>query len=147
MKDNTKHIIARLKQQPRQGMPDDPGLLDAYKKGLEAATSETNIFLGGLGKLSDVLKTQGEEYIKLVNKMSQYEEANKSLQDAFGLNIGNAAEMGATLDGLSKKFGVGGGKLRKYQADLKGLIGGFAGVTKNIGGSLQPLLRLSLIHI
>jgi hypothetical protein len=141
MKDNTKHIIARLKQQPRQGLPDDPGLLDAYGKGLEAATSKTNVFLGGLGQVSATLKDQGEKYIGLVNKMSQYEEANKSLQETFGLNIGQAAEMGATLDNLAKSFGVGGAKLRKYQGDLKGLIGGFAGVTKNIGGSLQPLLR------
>lgn len=145
MKDSTKHIIARLKQQPRQGLPDDPSLLDAYNQGITTATSETNIFLGGLGKLSDVLRTQGEEYIKLVNKMSQYEEANKSLQKTFGLNIGQAAEMGATLDGLGKKFGVGSGKLRKYQSDLKGLIGGFAGVTKNIGSTIQPLLRTQTI--
>lgn len=143
MRNIPQHIIDRLKQQPRQGT--DPSLLDAYADGIKAATSEANVFMGGLGKLTSVLKEQGEAFIELANKQSFYQEANKDLQKSFGLNVGEAAEMGATLDQLAKKMGVGGMKLRAYQANLKGLIGGFAGVSSEIGGALQPLLRAQTI--
>lgn len=143
MRNIPQHIIDRLKQQPRQGT--DPSLLDAYADGIKAATSEANVFMGGLGKLTSVLKEQGEAFIELANKQNFYQEANKDLQKSFGLNVGEAAEMGATLDQLAKKMGVGGMKLRAYQANLKGLVGGFAGVTSKIGSTLQPLLRAQTI--
>lgn len=139
---NNSHLIARLKQQPRLGATPtpDPSLLQAYTDGLKTATSEANITMGAFGKLTSIMQEQGEAFIKLVNAQNFYQTANAGLQKSFGINAGQAAEMGQTLDGLAESMGVGGMKLRAYQTNLKGLIGGFAGVTKNIAGSLKPLL-------
>jgi hypothetical protein len=145
MRNVPQHITDRLKQQPRQGADPTTDLLGAYKDGLDASMSSANVFIGGLSKISAGIKQQGEEFIKLINAQNSYQEANAGLQKSFGMNAGEAAEMGATLDTLAKKMGVGGGKLRAYQANLKGLVGGFAGVTSKIGSTLQPLLRAQTI--
>jgi hypothetical protein len=98
MKDNTKHIIARLKRQPRQGLPDTPNMFDAYTRGVADMTSEANTTIGITGKLTDTVRENAEAFLTAANKMNWYEEANKNLQKSYGLSIGKAAEFGFELD-------------------------------------------------
>jgi hypothetical protein len=147
MKDNTKHIIARLKQQPRQGMADNQNMIDAYKQGLADMTSEANKTIGITGKLTDTVRANAEAFLTAANKMNWYEEANKSLQKSYGLSIGKAAEFGFELDSLAEKFGVGGGELRKYQMQLKSVVGGFTVLSKNMktSGYVKTLINTQKI--
>jgi hypothetical protein len=130
MSNNNLHIIQRLKQQPKQGgIWDD--LANAYGNMADATTGLTNsnnILIGGLGKVNAEIRNLADNYSAAVSKTNFLEEANKGLQQSFGLNIENATVLGAELDNMSKSLGVGGNKLRKYRQDLKALIGGFAGV-------------------
>lgn len=141
-----KESILRLKQLPRQGAEPELGdLLGAYSDGIKVATSDANVFMAGLGKLTATIKEQGDAFIKLVNAQNFYQQANAGLQKSFGLNTGQAAEMGEALDGLAKSMGVGGMKLRAYQTSLKGLVGSYASVTDKINGSLKPLLAAQTV--
>jgi hypothetical protein len=130
MSNNNLHIIQRLKQQPKQGgIWDD--LANAYNNMGDATTGLTNsnnILIGGLGKVNAEIRDLADNYSAAVSKTNFLEEANKGLQQSFGLNIENATVLGAELDNMSKSLGVGGNKLRKYRQDLKALVGGFAGV-------------------
>jgi hypothetical protein len=130
MSNNNLHIIQRLKQQPKQGgIWDD--LANAYGNMRDATTgltNDNNILIGGLGKVNAEIRNLADNYSAAVSKTNFLEEANKGLQQSFGLNIENATVLGAELDNMSKSLGVGGNKLRKYRQDLKALVGGFAGV-------------------
>jgi hypothetical protein len=130
MSNNNLHIIQRLKQQPKQGgiwddLANAYGNMDAATTGL---TNSNNILIGGLGKVNAEIRNLADNYSAAVSKTNFLEEANKGLQQSFGLNIENATVLGAELDNMSKSLGVGGNKLRKYRQDLKALVGGFAGV-------------------
>lgn len=147
MSNNNLHIIQRLKQQPKQG-----GLWDdLIRAGNDMSTATTgltnsnNVLIGGLGKVNAEIRNLAENYAEAINKTKWLEDANKGLQQAFGLNIENSTVLGAELDNMSKSLGVGGNKLRKYRQDLKALIGGFAGVKNAAETSQQFLYRTQTV--
>jgi hypothetical protein len=130
MSKNNLHIIHKLKQTPKQGNIWDD-LVDGLEnsgKATDGLTNSNNQLIGGLGKVSSEIRKLADNYSDAINKTKWLEDANKGLQETFGLSIEDATRLGAELDNMSKSLGVGGNKLRKYRQDLKGLIGGFAGV-------------------
>ena len=141
MSNNNLHIIQRLKQQPKQGgIWDD--LVRTYgnmSTATDGIINDNNKLIGGLGKVNAEIKTLADNYSKAINKTKWLEDANKGLQQSFGLSIENATVLGAELDNMSDSLGVGGNKLRKYRQDLKALIGGFAGA-KNAAETTQKFL-------
>lgn len=147
MSNNNLHIIQRLKQQPKQGgIWDD--LVNTYSNMSSATsglTNENNQLIGGLGKVNAEIRNLADNYSAAINKTKWLEDANKGLQQSFGLSIENATVLGAELDNMSKTLGVGGNKLRKYRQDLKALIGGFAGVKNAAETSQQFLYRTQTV--
>lgn len=147
MSNNNLHIIQRLKQQPKQGgIWDD--LVNTYSNMSSATsglTNDNNVLIGGLGKVNAEIRNLADNYSAAINKTKWLEDANKGLQQSFGLSIENATVLGAELDNMSKTLGVGGNKLRKYRQDLKALIGGFAGVKNAAETSQQFLYRTQTV--
>lgn len=147
MSNNNLHIIQRLKQQPKQGgIWDD--LVNTYSNMSSAQsglTNSNNILIGGLGKVNAEIRNLADNYSAAINKTKWLEDANKGLQQSFGLSIENSTVLGAELDNMSKTLGVGGNKLRKYRQDLKALIGGFAGVKNAAETSQQFLYRTQTV--
>lgn len=143
MKNINLHIIQRLKQQPMQSK-EPKGLLDQYGEFLDAYKDVDNSTIAGLLKIQNVIAETSNIVQTLTANTGKLEEANKSLQDQFGLNIKDSTRMGANLDTLAKSFGVGGGKMRQYAASLKSLVGGYAGafsMTNDQALKLQERLK------
>lgn len=147
MSKNNLHIIHKLKQTPKQGNIWDD-LVDGLEnsgKATKGLVNENNQLIGGLGKVSSEIRQLAANYSEAINKTKWLEEANKGLQESFGLSIEDATRLGAELDNMSKSLGVGGNKLRKYRQDLKGLIGGFAGVAGAAENSQKYLYQTQTI--
>ena len=128
MRNTDLHIIQQLKQQPKQSAKKAPQSITSAGAGfLKEVTGDDNSTIAGLLKIQNVIADTAGIVSKLTSATNALEEANKSLQDQFGLNIEDSTRMGASLDQLSKELGVGGGKLRAYAISLKSLVGGYAG--------------------
>jgi hypothetical protein len=128
MRNTDLHIIQQLKQQPKQSAKKAPQSITSAGAGfLKEVTGDDNSTIAGLLKIQNVIADTAAIVTKLTSATNALEEANKSLQDQFGLNIEDSTRMGASLDQLSKELGVGGGKLRAYAISLKSLVGGYAG--------------------
>lgn len=149
MRNTDLHIIQQLKQQPKQSAKKAPKSITSAGAGfLEAVTGDENSTIAGLLKIQNVIADTAGIVSNLTSATNALEEANKSLQDQFGLNIEDSTRMGASLDQLSKELGVGGGKLRAYATSLKSLVGGYAGAfsqatekAKELQQKLAPMLK------
>jgi len=117
------HLVTRLKQQPRLGMPDDilketqkslQALFETYKLGAEDVARED-----AFGYLADKAQTA----YKQINVL---EERNRSLAESFNVNTGRAATLGFEFDKLGQKLGVNSDKLKQYAGELKSLLPGQA---------------------
>jgi hypothetical protein len=153
MRNTDLHIIQQLKQQPKQSAKKAPQSITSAGAGfLKEVTGDDNSTIAGLLKIQNVIADTAGIVSKLTSATNALEEANKSLQDQFGLNIEDSTRMGASLDQLSKELGVGGGKLRAYAISLKSLVGGYAGAfiqatqqAKELQKKLAPMLKTQSI--
>lgn len=146
MRNTNLHIIQQLKQQPKQSKKEKPstGLIGDVTNFINEFLGDDNSTIASLLKIQNVIGDVGKAVANLAKQTNQLEEANKSLQDQFGLNIKDSTKMGAELDQLGKQFQVGGGKLRKYIGDLKGLIGGYAGAFSQTGTKMNKQIETML---
>jgi len=153
MRNTDLHIIQQLKQQPKQSAKKAPKSITSAGAGfLDAVSGDENSTIAGLLKIQNVIADTAGIVSNLTSATNALEEANKSLQDQFGLNIEDSTRMGASLDQLSKELGVGGGKLRAYAISLKSLVGGYAGAfiqatqqAKELQKKLAPMLKTQSI--
>jgi hypothetical protein len=138
MLDIQHHIIARLKQQPKQGMPPKKPTkaeLGGFKSGIDAAADSIEMLansnamlLNGTGILITEMQKLGEYYRSTAQSALFLEDRNKDLAESFGMSINQATRLGGVLDKNAKNFKIGGDALRRYTQNLKGLIGNFATV-------------------
>lgn len=137
MRQSIKHIISKSKMQPRIGSAIDD-IQSANK-------NDYNNTIVAITELLAKSREYGVELQKLASQSNQLEEANRGLQETFGMNIESSTLFGARLDSISKQMGVGGANLRKYTGDLKGLIGSFAGSDKILSTYGKTLLRSTTV--
>lgn len=128
------HIIRRLKQQPRLGMPatDPNDALQGFNDILKTIGTQSAITTRGLQAVIGGMQTMVEQVREATANLLMFEDRNKDLADTLGMTINNATRLGGVLDAQAKSFGVGGAKLRSYAKNLQGLIGNFATMNRLI---------------
>lgn len=98
-------------------------------KDFNASTGATQMGINAITTATDRVAQAFQNYQQ---KASILETRNKDLINTFGLNIKQAAEFGASLDGLSEELLIGGEAARKYTKNLAGLQNGFLYVKKEV---------------
>jgi len=128
------HIIRRLKQQPRLGMPatDPNNALKGFNDILNTIGTQSAITTRGLQAVIGGMQAMVEQVRAATADLLMFEDRNKDLADTLGMTINNATRLGGVLDAQAKSFGVGGAKLRSYAKNLQGLIGNFATMNRLI---------------
>lgn len=128
------HIIQRLKQQPRLGMPtpDPSDALKGFNDILKTIDSTSAVTTRGLQAVIGGMQAMVDQVRAATADLLMFEDRNKDLADTLGMTINNATRLGGVLDAQAKSFGVGGAKLRSYAKNLQGLIGNFATMNKLI---------------
>jgi hypothetical protein len=141
MLDPQHHIILRLKQLPRLGLPAGDEFkslkdaMDGVVASGEGLVNKNSKLLTGAGMLTNAMQKLAGEYKAAANEVSWLEDRNKDLAESFGMSITEATRLGGVLDANAKNFKIGGDQLRKYTQNLKGLIGGFATVNDLISNN------------
>jgi hypothetical protein len=156
MIDNTKHIINRLKLQPRHGAKkkvgddtnwttratdlvnslqdmSDIGAFDDIGKlatAFEDLTTGQAAAATGLQKLIGIQQQFGEIATKLTDQITKLEQRNKKLNKTFGMSIEQSAEFGQNMDLLAAKFKIGGTNARRYATELNKLTAGYIASSK-----------------
>ena len=153
MLDTNKHIISRLKLQPRHGAggTGTTGLGDAndLRNEIQAITDIggfdnidklgklfNNVTEGaaatatGIQKLIGLQQTFGTIVTKLTDQITKLEQRNKELNKSFGMSIEQSADFGQNMDILSSKFKFGGMAARRYAVDLNKLTTGYIASSK-----------------
>lgn len=126
------HIIRRLKQQPRLGMPDPNDALKGFNDILNTIGTQSAVTARGLQAVIGGMQAMVEQVREATADLLMFEDRNKDLADTLGMTINNATRLGGVLDAQAKSFGVGGAKLRSYAKNLQGLIGNFATMNRLI---------------
>jgi len=142
MNKTPSHIIQKLKQQPKQGMPgfwDDlvnaggKGI-DAAAAGIEAVGNQANQAVLGIGLLSTSAETLALKFRDAAKQTAMFENESADLAKTFGINIVEAQNLNVALDKIAGSFQGGSKYLRTYVSNLKGLTGGFAANEKFLSG-------------
>ena len=125
-----------LKQQIQTELGFDPG---EFVPGLDEAiklSDKLNNSFGDLALSSNSLiqqfRRQSKGVIELSKVYTIFEQRNKELNKAFGINTKSAVGLGKTYDTLAKDFGVSGQATRKYGQELNKLL---PGLQKTVAGS------------
>jgi hypothetical protein len=121
---NTLHIIHRLKQQPKQGMP-TPDPNDAAGM-LKSMLGDNALIVRGAQQVAATMEELADKVYKVADGTRYLEDRNADLSKSLGISINAATKLGGMIDKNAKSFGVGGAKLRQYIGNLKSLIGSFA---------------------
>ena len=127
MNDRSK-LIARLKQQPRQGS----NALDELQKTINGIYDSFET--GG----KDVVRASGftaltDAVIGTYEKLNVLEQRNRKVAEGFGVSTGRAAQLSQKFDQLGISIGVNTDKLKQYAVELKKLFPGQAAYLANGG--------------
>ena len=127
MNDRSK-LIARLKQQPRQGS----NALDELQKAINSIYKSFET--GG----QDVVRASGfkaltDAVIGTYEKLNVLEQRNRKVAEGFGVSTGRAAQLSQKFDQLGISIGVNTDKLKQYAVELKKLFPGQAAYLANGG--------------
>lgn len=125
---NQIHLIARLKQQPRQGA-DAFEILSKQAKDLYATFAK-----GG----DDIVRASGfnmltDAVIGAYEKVNILEKQNRKLSESFGVTTMRAAQLSKQFDTVGIKLGVNTDKLKTYAGELKKLFPGQAAYLAKAG--------------
>ena len=136
---NQIHLIARLKQQPRQGGGGDNAftiLTDQAKELYKqfAIGGQDIVRVSGFNMLSDAVTTAYEN----VNIL---EKRNRKLSESFGVTTMRAAQLSEQFDKVGIKLGVNTDKLKTYAGELKKLFPGQAAYLANAGKFGKTILK------
>ena len=169
MIDNTKHIIARLKLQPRHGakkvsdIPDDAAdalgefdtaftrmttsglsltsvLSDVYDS-LNQLQTGTVASVTGLQKLIGVYQQFSKIVTDQTDQITKLFQRNNELGKSFGLSTKAAQRYGFQLDQIAGSLEYGRANTEQYVKNLKGLLGVQALNIKNDGKFGTSLLK------
>jgi len=121
MTDRSK-LIARLKQQPKQGADPFNDFKDTLKDIFEVYKTQ-----GKDAIRSKVFGTINKEVTDLYNELSILEQRNRGIQSSFQVSTKRAAELSQQFDGLAAKVGLTSAKFNSYVANLQKV---FVGNTK-----------------
>lgn len=121
-------LIARLKQQPRQGS----NALDELRKAIDGVYESFST--GG----ADVVRASGfkiltDTVIETYEKLNVLEQRNRKVAEGFGVSTGRAAQLSQKFDQLGISIGVNTDKLKQYAVELKKLFPGQAAYLSNSG--------------
>ena len=136
---NQIHLIARLKQQPRQGGGGDNAftiLTDQAKELYKqfAIGGQDIVRASGFNMLSDAVTTAYEN----VNIL---EKRNRKLSESFGVTTMRAAQLSEQFDKVGIKLGVNTDKLKIYAGELKKLFPGQAAYLAKAGAFGKTILK------
>lgn len=125
---NQIHLIARLKQQPRQGA-DAFEILSKQAKDLYATFAK-----GG----DDIVRASGfnmltDAVIGAYEKVNILEKQNRKLSESFGVTTMRAAQLSKQFDTVGINLGVNTDKLKTYAGELKKLFPGQAAYLAKAG--------------
>jgi plasmid maintenance system antidote protein VapI len=125
-----------LKQQLEEELGFDlgefvPGLQEAIKLSNKLDDSFGDLALSS-NSLIQQFRRQAKGVIELSKVYTIFEQRNKELNKAFGINTKSAVGLGKTYDTLAKDFGVSGQATRKYGQELNKLL---PGLQKTVAGS------------
>lgn len=143
MRQSTRDIILRAKQQPRHGtgpLNSIDAALTQLVDSVSLYTGATNQAINVAGKLTDSFDKVTTAAQTNVNQMLWLEKRNQSLQKAFMMTRKDAAAFGQTIDKVSKDLKFGGQTMRAYVENLKGVAKGFAGSEKFIASGFGKQL-------
>jgi hypothetical protein len=129
---NQLQLIAKLKQQPKQGRG-VPTAFDLLKQ--QAEDLYETFKVGG----KDVVRASGfallgDAVIGAYEKVNILEKQNRKLSESFGVNTHRAAQLSVTFDKLGLALGVNTDKLKIYAGELKKLFPGQAAYLQNAKG-------------
>ena len=125
---NQIHLIARLKQQPRQGA-DAFEILSKQAKDLYATFAKGGddiVRASGFKMLTDAV-TDAYEKVNILEKQ------NRKLSESFGVTTMRAAQLSQQFDKVGISLGVNTDKLKTYAGELKKLFPGQAAYLANAG--------------
>jgi len=127
---NQIHLIARLKQQPRQGA--EPSAFDILSK--QAKDLYATFAKGG----DDIVRASGfnmltDAVIGAYEKVNILEKQNRKLSESFGVTTMRAAQLSKQFDTVGIKLGVNTDKLKTYAGELKKLFPGQAAYLAKAG--------------
>ena len=108
-----------------------PGLEEAIKLSDKLDDQFGDLALSS-NNLIQQFRRQAKGVIELSKVYTIFEQRNKELNKAFGINTKSAVGLGKTYDTLAKDFGVSGQATRKYGQDLNKLL---PGLQKTVAGS------------
>jgi transcriptional regulator with XRE-family HTH domain len=138
-------LLRHLKTLPRQGQgggggggDDDPlnKAEEAYKKAkkkAEDAAKDIESTINGIAGATEQAAAQfnqaltgafGNAIIEVTKRFTFLEERNRSLNDSLGIASKLSADLGATLDTVTKKLSVGGDTARKLAISLNSVAEG-----------------------
>jgi hypothetical protein len=137
---NQIHLIARLKQQPRQGASGDANAFTLLIK--QAKELYTTFAVGG----KDIARASGfkqvtEAVTGAYEKVNILEKQNRKLSESFGVTTMRAAQLSEQFDKVGISLGVNTDKLKTYAGELKKLFPGQAAYLAKAGEFGKTILK------
>jgi hypothetical protein len=135
---NQIHLIARLKQQPRQG--GEPSAFEILSK--QAKDLYATFAKGG----DDIVRASGFKILTdavtdTYEKVNILEKQNRKLSESFGVTTMRAAQLSKQFDTVGISLGVNTDKLKIYAGELKKLFPGQAAYLANTAGFGKTILK------
>ena len=118
-----------------------PGLEEAIKLSDKLDDQFGNLALSS-NNLIQQFRRQAKGVIELSKVYTIFEQRNKELNKAFGINTKSAVSLGKTYDTLAKEFGVSGQATRKYGQDLNKLLPGLQKTVAESGNLGSGLIKI-----
>jgi hypothetical protein len=136
---NQIHLIARLKQQPRQGSGNQDAFTLLTKQAKELYTT---FAVGG----KDIVRASGfkqvtEAITGAYEKVNILEKQNRKLSESFGVTTMRAAQLSQQFDKVGISLGVNTDKLKTYAGELKKLFPGQAAYLAKAGEFGKTILK------
>ena len=113
--------------------------LEKYTKNLTAASNETSKLSAGVGQARQGFDTFSKSAQTAADSISAIFDANKDLNESFGMSSAGAYDFSKSLRDLN--LGIGDEKLFKYAASLNKITGGFISAKNALPAVRKELMQ------
>ena len=113
--------------------------LEKYTKNLTAASNETSKLSAGVGQARQGFDTFAKTAQTAADSISAIFDANKDLNESFGMSSAGAYDFSKSLRDLN--LGIGDEKLFKYAASLNKITGGFISAKNALPAVRKELMQ------